>query len=78
MELFSFLTKELTNNFHSNLLVITKGEMVHSNTPLELNDLMPCGIEEANERFFLHLKRAAEENVDVVVIARLSSHFWYH
>ena len=34
-ELFS---KELTNNFHIILLVMTEG--VHSNTSLELNDLI--------------------------------------
>ena len=46
---------------------MTKGEMVHSNTPLELNDLMPCDIEEADERLCLHAKHAAEENQKILI-----------
>ena len=65
--MFSFLTKGLTNYFHSNLLVMTEGEMVHSNTPLELNDLMPGVIEGADERLFLHVKNAAEENQKILI-----------
>ena len=72
LELFYFLTVK------NNILVMTDGGNVYSNGVLDLNNLMPCDIEEADERIFLHVKHIAQEyhkiliktvDSDVVVIA---------
>ena len=79
LEMFSFLTAELTQRVETKLLVMTDGENVYSNGVLDLNNLMPCDIEEADESLFLHVKHIAQEyhkiliktvDIDVVVIAR--------
>ena len=78
LELFSFLTAELTQRVKNNILVMTDDGNVYSNGVLDLNNLMPCDIEEADERIFLHVKHIAQEyhkiliktvDSDVVVIA---------
>ena len=56
------MTTKLTNNFKRNLLVKSEEERVRSNRLLELNDHMPCNIEEADERLFLHVKHVVQEN----------------
>ena len=59
LELFSFLTAELTHRIKNNILVMTDGGNVYSNGVLDLNNLMPCDIEEADERIFLHVKHCS-------------------
>ena len=78
LELFSFLTAELSHRVKNYILVMTDGGNVYSNGVLDLNNLMPCDTEEADERIFLHVKHIAQEyhkiliktvDSDVVVIA---------
>ena len=40
---------------------MTDGGNVYSNGVLDLNNLMPWDIEEADERIFLHVKHIAQE-----------------
>ena len=40
---------------------MTDGGNVYSNGVLDLNNLMPCDIDEADERIFLHVKHIAQE-----------------
>ena len=67
LELFSFLTAELSHRVKNNILVMTDGGNAYSNGVLDLNNLMPCDIEEADERIFLHVKHIAQEYHKILI-----------
>ena len=67
LELLSFLTAELTHRIKNNILVMADCGNVYSNGVLDLNNLIPCDIEEADERIFLHVKHIAQEYHKILI-----------
>jgi hypothetical protein len=78
-ELFPFIVKALIENLDTNeLFVGSLDDGAVANQDVDLESLMPCNIEEADERMFVHVQHAAElyprvliktVDSDVVVIA---------
>ncbi|CAB4022060.1 Hypothetical predicted protein, partial [Paramuricea clavata] len=85
-ELFPLIVKSLTENINcaNGVFVGTVEDGAVSNqADIDLEPLMPCNIEEADERIFVHVRNAAEEcsrilvktvDSDVVVIALSAFH----
>ena len=62
-ELFPFIVKAPSENIDSTrgLFVGSLGDGAISNQYVDLQRLMPCNIEEADERMFVHVQHAAED-----------------
>ena len=48
-------------------LVITFNDTVLTNQPIDLTHLVPCTIEEVDERIFLHAKEVAQSNSKIII-----------
>ena len=48
-------------------LVVTCNDAVLTNQPIDVTDLVPCTIEKADERIFLHAKNVAQSNSKILV-----------
>ena len=78
-ELFPYLSNVIVKETHDKVLVSTVDEIVVINgAGLEIQPLMSCSIEEADEMFFAHVKHPSTKHIrimietvdsDVVVIA---------
>ena len=67
-ELFESLSKKLRKDIDMDkCLVITFNDTVLTNQPIDLTDLVPCTIEEAGERTFLHVKNKAQSNSKILI-----------
>lgn len=84
-ELFPLIVNEVVENIdtHHGLFVGSLGDGAVANQYVDLQPLMPCNMEEADERMFVHVKHAAENcprilvktvDSDVVVIALSAFH----
>ena len=58
-ELFPFISKRIVENF-SKLVITTVEENVICNQQYDLGDLMPCNMEEADDRMLLHVNDASK------------------
>ena len=77
-ELFQFLSRHIQNTSTEKVMVATYDNDVITNKFIETSGMMPCTIEEADERVFIHANDAEKEfsrllikivDSDVVVIA---------
>ena len=78
-ELFPFLSKNTIDRLKDyKIVVATTDENVLCNQSLNLDDIRPCNIEEADERMLLHVNHAAKQFIkhltktvdsDVIVIS---------
>ena len=84
-QLFPFIVNELLENIKdtNGLFVGSLGDKAVANKDVDLQSLMPCNIEEADERMFVHVQHAAEHcphilvktvDSDVVVITLSAFH----
>ena len=85
-ELFPLIVKSLAENIncvHGIFVGSVEDRAVSNQAYIDLEPLMPCNIEEADERMFVHVRNAAEDcsrilvktvDSDVVVIALSSFH----
>ena len=61
-ELFPFLSKKTVHELNDyKIYVAAANENVLSNQSLYLNNIMPCNIEEVDERMLLHVNNAANQ-----------------
>ncbi len=85
-ELFSPIVKSLTENIncaHGVFIGTVEDGAVSNKADIDLEPLMPCNIEEADQHMFVHVRNAADEcsrilvktvDSDVVVIALSAFH----
>ena len=70
IELFQFLSNKLIKYVDMDkCLVVTFNDTDLRNQPIEVTDLVPCTIGEADERIFLHAKSVAQSNSKILVKA---------
>ena len=67
VELFPFLSETIVKEANEPLLVATVNESVMCNKNISLQGLMPCSIEEADERMVLHAKHVSKHGTRVSI-----------
>ena len=67
VELFPFLSETIVKEANEPLLVATVNESVICNKNISLQGLMPCSIEEADERMLLHAKHVSKHGTRVSI-----------
>ena len=68
-ELFPFLSEVAITNISHKLLLATANDKVLSIQQINLESLMPCNIEEAEERIFVHVLHSAALNPRILIKA---------
>ena len=66
-ELFPFLSNILVSEISNKFIVATCNENVLSNEEINYSELMPSNIEEADERMFVHVMQAANDNPRILI-----------
>ena len=66
-ECFPFLSENTSKVQTEKLIITTVNEKVISNQNVDLEDLMPCNIEESDERMLLHTQHAARTSPGILI-----------